>query len=143
MRTNIATIQRVTADEFGISLKSLSSRSHFALYAIPRQAAMWLARELNGDSFPMIAHWFDRDHTTVIQGCRRTRKRIADDEEFAQRVRRLADDLRPTIDHRCAVLGHIPDASSRKSIVMRWWEAGEITPEQAEDMIRDHGLEAA
>jgi hypothetical protein len=142
VRVNISSINRETAAEFGISLKALTGRSRFALYAIPRQAAMHLARTLNGDSFEMIGQWFDRDHSTVMSGCKQTRIRIAEDEEFAERMEHLADRLRPTIEDRRRVLSAMP-APSRKAMVMHWWEADEITADEAEAMIHENEAEAA
>lgn len=44
---------------------------------------------------------------------------------------------------RQRILNRIDDPTVRKIIVMRWWERGEITPAEAEKLIRDNALEAA
>ena len=51
----------------------------------PRQVAMYLARELTGESLPAIGrHFGGRDHTTVLHAHRRTAARIADDNSRAK-----------------------------------------------------------
>lgn len=47
------------------------------------------------------------------------------------------------LSHLQRVLMRIEDPSARKILIMSWWERGEITPEQAELLIRENGLEAA
>ena len=66
------------------SPEELLSTARTARIAWPRQVAMYLARELTGESLPAIGrHFGGRDHTTVLHAWRRTGARIA-------RRRRLA-----------------------------------------------------
>lgn len=53
----------------------------------PRHVAMFLAREMNGASFPKIGIYFGgRDHTTIISACRRVRFLMAEYPKFAEMV---------------------------------------------------------
>jgi chromosomal replication initiator protein len=93
---SIAAIQAAVGEHFGISREELLSPGRAARIAWPRQVAMYLARELTGDSLPEIGRRFGgRDHTTVLHACRRTAARIATDDSARQLVemlcRRLAD----------------------------------------------------
>ena len=55
---------------------------------------MYLARELTGESLPAIGrHFGGRDHTTVLHACRRTAKRIAEDQSAREAVEKLQQDL--------------------------------------------------
>ena len=58
--------------------------------AKPRQLAMYLARELTGESLPAIGRQFGgRDHTTVLHAWRRTSARLADDDATREAVEKL------------------------------------------------------
>lgn len=51
--------------------------------AAPRGAAMWLAREIVGGTFPAIGAYFNRDHSTVISAWRPSGKwRLIDDDRL-------------------------------------------------------------
>ncbi|HTA32703.1 MAG TPA: chromosomal replication initiator protein DnaA [Solirubrobacteraceae bacterium] len=94
----IAEIQAAACEHFGLSSDELLSSARVARVAWPRQVAMYLARELTGQSLPAIGREFGgRDHTTVLHACRRTTARIADDETSREAVEKL-----------CRALGHSP-----------------------------------
>ncbi len=77
----VVEIQTATCKLFGISSEELLSSSRTARLTWPRQLAMYLARELTGQSLPAIGRQFGgRDHTTVMHACRRTSERIGSDE---------------------------------------------------------------
>jgi chromosomal replication initiator protein len=96
-RGNVATvseIQRQTADAFGISVEQLVSASRAGAVAWPRQLAMYLARELTGQTLPAIGRAFGgRNHTTVLHAYRRTAERIASDPKAFEIVQRLTASL--------------------------------------------------
>lgn len=73
----IATIQRVVAGSYRISLTHLLS--DLREFSWERQVAIYLSRELTGKSLPAIGRLFDRDHTTILYACRRVAKTIACD----------------------------------------------------------------
>ena len=86
----IAEIQAAACDQFGLSTEELLSTARVARVAWPRQVAMYLARELTGQSLPAIGREFGgRDHTTVLHACRRTSARIADDASSREAVEKL------------------------------------------------------
>jgi chromosomal replication initiator protein len=56
---------------------------------------MYLARELTDASLPRIGEEFGgRDHTTVMHACDRVKEAIAQDPQFAARLKKLVDTLR-------------------------------------------------
>jgi chromosomal replication initiator protein len=86
----VAEIQAATCEHFGISPDELLSTARVARVARPRQLAMYLARELTGESLPAIGRQFGgRDHTTVLHAWRRTCARIADDDTTREAVEKL------------------------------------------------------
>jgi chromosomal replication initiator protein len=65
-RVPITRIQAAVAEHFDLSLEELLGKDRSKRVAGPRQIAMFLACELSGETLPMIAAAFDRDHSTVI-----------------------------------------------------------------------------
>jgi chromosomal replication initiator protein len=64
---SIATIQRVTADHFGVTVTDLISHRRGNAIVRPRQIAVYLSKRLTSNSLPAIGHKFgNRDHTTVM-----------------------------------------------------------------------------
>jgi chromosomal replication initiator protein len=87
-------VQLATCKHFGLSPDELLSGARTARIAWPRQLAMYLARELTGESLPSIGRQFGgRDHTTVLHAWRRTSARIASDEASREAVEKLCRDL--------------------------------------------------
>lgn len=43
---------------------------------VARQECFWLCRERLGFSYPKIARFFHRDHTTILHGCRKHEQRM-------------------------------------------------------------------
>ena len=78
----ITDIQRLVASRMGVTMCDLLSDRRAP--ARSRQIAMWLTRHLTPASFPAIGRAFgNRDHTTVMQACRRVDALMAVDPAFA------------------------------------------------------------
>ena len=93
---SIEDIAAATSQRYGLTLEELTSSSRSPRIAQPRQIAMYLARELTGQSLPAIGRQLGgRDHTTVLHACRRTASRIATDDSSRQLVEELLTTLRP------------------------------------------------
>ncbi len=93
-RPSIADINAAACDQFGLTLDELLSPSRTPRIAWPRQIAMYLARELTGESLPAIARQFGgRDHTTILYAWRRTASRIATDPACSEAVNSLRTSL--------------------------------------------------
>ena len=82
---NIDNIKKTVADYFKIRLSDLSCKNRKQTITRPRQIAMCLARELTSNSFPEIGTEFGgRDHTTVINACKRVNELKETDHKFAE-----------------------------------------------------------
>jgi chromosomal replication initiator protein len=99
---SIAEVKQAACEQFGISPEELVSAGRTARLAWPRQVAMYLARELTGESLPAIGREFGgRDHTTVLHAWRRTEQRISDNPSSRTAVEELRKRLTaPPTDRR-------------------------------------------
>jgi chromosomal replication initiator protein len=76
MKTNvqdqIEAIQLAVAEHFGLSRKDLTSHSSKRTVAVPRQIAMYIAKQLTNASLPEIGRQFGgKHHTTVMHSIAR------------------------------------------------------------------------
>jgi chromosomal replication initiator protein len=82
---NIDNIQKTVAEYFKIRVADLSSKNRKQSITRPRQMAMCLARELTSHSFPEIGDAFGgRDHTTVMNACKRINELKEADSKIAE-----------------------------------------------------------
>ncbi|MCF8007035.1 MAG: chromosomal replication initiator protein DnaA [Methylovulum sp.] len=82
---NIDNIQKTVADYFKIKIADLSSKNRKQTITRPRQMAMSLARELTSHSYPEIGNAFGgRDHTTVMNACKRINELKDTDHKIAE-----------------------------------------------------------
>ncbi len=63
----IDTIQKVVADHYNLSIADLKSRKRTKKIVVPRQIAIYIARELCDYSYPDLGNEFGgKDHTTIL-----------------------------------------------------------------------------
>lgn len=80
-------IQDVIAGQWRVTAEGLRSKSRTKALTIPRQAAMYLCRELLALQLVEIGHRFgNRDHSTVIHSLERAEILLAEDSTFATRL---------------------------------------------------------
>lgn len=75
-RPSISDVCCSVSTRFKISHAELRGHSRVRKFALPRQMAMFISREVTGLSLPQIGRHFDRDHTTILHGCRATAARL-------------------------------------------------------------------
>ncbi|MBQ3023967.1 MAG: chromosomal replication initiator protein DnaA [Spirochaetaceae bacterium] len=77
---SIEIIQKVVADKYGISVSDLKGKKRNKNVVIPRQFAMFIARELTEYSTTDIGTEFGgRDHTTVMHSCQKVDELLISD----------------------------------------------------------------
>jgi len=88
-------IQKTVADFYKIKLAELLSKKRTRNIARPRQAAMYLAKELTPSSLPAIGDAFGgRDHTTVLHACRTIAELRLSDQQLNHDLHVLTQTLR-------------------------------------------------
>ncbi len=91
-RITTENIQKIVATFFKIKVVDLKSKSRLSAYAVPRQIAMYLCRQLTKHSLPTIgSHFGGKDHTTVLHACRKIKKLIENDPSFKAKISHLND----------------------------------------------------
>lgn len=79
----------IVAGFYNVSVDDIKSTNRAAKTAYARQAAIYLAKELTGDSFPYIGDCFNRKHTTIMYSHQKVKSDIAIDRHLAQDITEL------------------------------------------------------
>jgi chromosomal replication initiator protein len=88
-------IQQRVAAEWGVTVEGLQSKTRTKTLTIPRQVAMYLAREILGLQLVEIGQAFGgRDHSTVIHSLERVAETMKESAEFRSRVDRVRETVR-------------------------------------------------
>ena len=76
-----------TCDFYHISSNELMGKKRTKNIALPRQVAMYLCRELTGNTYPHIGMAFNgRDHTTVMHACEKITNMMKKNDRFKEIV---------------------------------------------------------
>jgi chromosomal replication initiator protein len=89
-KLTILTIQQAVAKEWGVTVDGLRSKTRTKTLTIPRQIAMYLARELLATQLVEIGNAFGgRDHSTVIHSIDKVQEAVTEDTQLKTRINRL------------------------------------------------------
>lgn len=90
----VSQIAREVARQFGVTLRTLRSESRTSSAVLPRQAAMFLSRELTDTPYSEIGAYFSgRSHSTVAHACQRFEELLETDP----RLHALAESIRRSL----------------------------------------------
>jgi len=90
----VETVQKAVAAYFSVRISDLKGKRRHRSISRPRMVAMYLSRELTGSSFPEIGMRFGgKDHSTVINACKRIVALSKDDEDLRGAVASLRGQL--------------------------------------------------
>ncbi|MEM6292459.1 MAG: chromosomal replication initiator protein DnaA [Myxococcota bacterium] len=90
----VEAVQKAVASHFSVRIADLKGPRRHKGISRPRMIAMFLARELTGSSFPEIGLRFGgKDHSTVINACKRITALSSDDPELRATVDGLRTQL--------------------------------------------------
>ncbi|MBX7117597.1 MAG: chromosomal replication initiator protein DnaA [Gemmatimonadaceae bacterium] len=91
----MGTIQQRVAAEWGVTVDGLRSKTRTKNLTVPRQVAMYLAREVLGLQLVEIGQAFGgRDHSTVIHSLERVADMMKESGEFRGRVEKVRETVR-------------------------------------------------
>jgi chromosomal replication initiator protein len=84
---SIDRVQEVVARRWGVTPEGLQSKARTKRLTVPRQIAMYLARDLLGMQLVEIGQAFGgRDHSTVIHSLDKVQNQLSRDHTFRERV---------------------------------------------------------
>ncbi len=87
-------VQEVVARRWGVTPEGLRSKARTKSLTVPRQVAMFLARELLGMQLVEIGQAFGgRDHSTVIHSLDKVQRTMVNDQKFRDRVEHARREL--------------------------------------------------
>lgn len=94
-RVTVELIQKTVADYYKIKVADMYSKRRPSAIAMPRQVAMYLAKEMTQKSLPEIGELFGgRDHTTVLHAVRKIGSNRAKDAELNHALHVLEQTLK-------------------------------------------------
>ncbi|OGW32911.1 MAG: chromosomal replication initiation protein DnaA [Nitrospirae bacterium GWC2_42_7] len=83
-------IQKIVCEFYNIKLSDMKARGRTKDIAIPRQIAMYLARQVTSASLSEIGKNFGgKDHATVIYACKQVEEKKSKDETFSKIIENL------------------------------------------------------
>lgn len=90
-------IIKIVSEHFNISEEDIISSKRNADIAKPRQIAMYLCRQLTTFPLDQIGRYFgNRDHTTILHGCKKIGKEITDSVETKTLIDTLIKKINPS-----------------------------------------------
>jgi chromosomal replication initiator protein len=93
-RPSINKVQEVVARRWGVTPEGLRSKARIKTLTVPRQIAMYLARELLEMQLVEIGQAFGgRDHSTVIHSVDKVSRQMTRDRSFRERVEHARQEL--------------------------------------------------
>lgn len=91
---SVEDIQRAVAEHYKVSLADLKTQKRGKNIVLPRQVAMFLARELTALSLPEIGAGFGgKDHTTVLYACKKIKRVVDEDAQLKNTIERLSAEI--------------------------------------------------
>jgi len=86
----LETVASAVADEFGVAFSAMKGAGRSRNVLLPRQAAMFLGREMTGASLAEVGAFFGgRDHATVIHAARKIARLAQSDPDLKGRLEAL------------------------------------------------------
>lgn len=92
-RLKLKQIFEVVAAEYGATIAEIKGEARCSRYVRPRHVAIYLATKHTGLSMAAIGRVLNRDHTTIIHACRKTKKRLASEPILASIIAKLEAEL--------------------------------------------------
>jgi chromosomal replication initiator protein len=93
-KVSIEAIQRAVAEQFGMRVTDLKQKNNSRNVVVPRQIAMYLAKQLTEASLPEIGRQFgNKHHTTVMHSIAKIDEQRRADKDLHRMLNKLQDAL--------------------------------------------------
>ena len=91
---SVEEILKKVSGHFNIKISDIKSPKRLKAVVLPRQIAMYLARQLTSSSYPEIGERFGgKDHSTIIHAIRKIDKLMEDDFQLRSTIENLKNEL--------------------------------------------------
>ncbi len=91
----IESVQKVVCEFYNISMADIKARRRTREIALPRQVAMYIAKQLTNISLQDIGNSFGgKDHATVLYACRQIEDKRGKDETFNRMIENLLQKIK-------------------------------------------------
>jgi chromosomal replication initiator protein len=92
---SVGDIQQKVCEFYGTRMDDFKARKRTKAVSLPRQVAMYLARELTELSLPKIGEAFGgRDHTTVIHAYEKISEQLKVDPELSKVIQTITEQIK-------------------------------------------------
>src|SRR6201997_1260378 len=93
-KVTIESIQKATAEQFGLRLVEIKAKNNSRAIVYPRQIAMYLAKHLTEASLPEIGRQFGgKHHTTVLHSVEKIEEVRKNDKDLNRLINKLTEQL--------------------------------------------------
>ena len=93
-KVTIEAIQRAVAEQFGMKVADLKQKNNSRNVVVPRQIAMYLAKQMTEASLPEIGRQFgNKHHTTVMHSIGKIDEQRRTDKDLHRTLNKLQDQL--------------------------------------------------
>ncbi len=93
-KITIESIQRVVAENFGMKISDLKQKNNSRNVVVPRQIAMYLAKQMTEASLPEIGRQFgNKHHTTVMHSIAKIDEQRRADKDLHRTLNKLQEQL--------------------------------------------------
>jgi chromosomal replication initiator protein len=93
-KITIEAIQRTVAEQFGMKVSDLKQKNNSRNVVVPRQIAMYLAKQMTEASLPEIGRQFgNKHHTTVMHSIAKIDEQRRTDKDLHRTVNKLQEQL--------------------------------------------------
>ncbi len=93
-KITIEAIQRATAEQFGMKVSELKQKNNSRQIVVPRQIAMYLAKQMTEASLPEIGRQFGgKHHTTVMHSIAKIDEQRRNDKQLNSMLSKLQETL--------------------------------------------------
>ena len=88
-------IVRITAENYDVSVEEMLSKTNTPILVNARTTAMFLCRELTGESYQTIGDFFGgRDHSTIFSAHSKSLEKYKSDEDYKAMTDSLVEKIK-------------------------------------------------
>ena len=92
-KITVEQILKSVAAVFQVRMSDLRSNTRTKTVALPRQVAMYLAKEMINESLLMLGVHFGKTHSTILHACKNIEKKITTDEILRRQITMIRRNL--------------------------------------------------